>query len=86
MASTGRAGRGARIATQGQRYWSDQPTSRGKVAGIGYAPQSGAWTRCVSRVSKYLGPRAKGYCANRMHQATGHWPGSKINTGSRRSR
>lgn len=73
-----------RIVTQGRRYWSDAPTSRGKTAGIGYAPRSGSWTRCVSRTSKFLGPRAKGYCANRFHDATGLWPGSRANRGRRR--
>lgn len=78
---------GQRIAAQGRRYWSDRPTSRGKAAGVGYAPRSGAWTRCVSRVSKYLGPRAKGYCALRFHEATGIWPGSRANrTGNGRRR
>lgn len=76
-----KSAQGARIVTQGRRYWSDQPTSRGKVAGIGWAPQSGSWTRCVARVSKYLGPRAKGYCQLRMKQATGHYSGSRWNTG-----
>lgn len=44
----------------------------------------GDWTRCNRQLSKYLGPRAKGYCA-RMHKArTGVWPGSKVNAGRRR--
>lgn len=77
---------GIRIVRQGRRFWSDQPTKRGKVAGIGYAPRSGAWTRCVSRTTKFLGPRAKGYCAMRFHQATGIWPGSKANRGKNSSR
>lgn len=72
---------GRRIVREGRRFWADQPTSRGKVAGIGYAPRSGAWTRCVSRTTKFMGPRAKGYCALRFHQATGIWPGSKANRG-----
>ena len=70
---------GRRIVDQGRRYWSDTPTTRGKAAGIGYAPRSGAFTRCVSRVSRFLGPRAKGYCALRFHDATGIWPGSSAN-------
>lgn len=83
MAGKARTTQGRRIAAQGKRYWSDRPTSRGKAAGIGWAPRSGAWTRCVSRVSKYLGPRAKGYCALRMHEATGVWPGSRANRGTK---
>ena len=81
MASKAHTRAGARIVREGRRYWSDQPTSRGKVAGIAWAPHSRSWTRCVSRVSKYMGPRAKGYCALRMHQAIGIWPGSKANRG-----
>ena len=79
MVSKAHSRAGHRIVAQGRRYWSDHPTSRGKVAGIGYAPRSGSWTRCVSRVSKYLGPRAKGYCSLRFHEATGIWPGSTAN-------
>lgn len=82
MASKAHTRSGVRIVNQGRRYWSDHPTSRGKVAGVGYAPRTGSWTRCVTRVSKYLGPRAKGYCALRFHDATGIWPGSRINRGT----
>lgn len=81
MASKAHTAAGRRIVRQGRRFWSDQPTKHGKVAGIGWAPHSGAWTRCVSRVSRYMGPRAKGYCQLRMHQATGHYAGSRWNTG-----
>jgi len=73
---------GRRIVTQGQRYWSDRPTSRGKAAGIGWAPRSGSFTRCVSRVSRFMGPRARGYCALRFKESTGIWPGSKANRGN----
>lgn len=79
MANKATGRQGHRIANQGRRYWSDTPTSKGKVAGIGYMPRSGAWTRCVSRVGKFMGPRAKGYCALRFHDATGMWPGSAAN-------
>lgn len=79
MASKAHTRAGIRIVRQGRRFWADQPTKRGKIAGIGYAPRSGAWTRCVSRVTKYMGPRAKGYCSLRFHEATGFWPGSNIN-------
>lgn len=33
----------------------------------------GDWKRCVRQLSKYLGPRAKGYCALRHKEATGMW-------------
>lgn len=39
----------------------------------------GDWTRCVRHLEKYLGPRAKGYCQLRHHEATGMWTGDKAN-------
>jgi hypothetical protein len=38
---------------------------------------TGDWTRCVRSLSKYLGPRAKGYCALRHKEMTGMWTGDK---------
>lgn len=35
----------------------------------------GSWTRCVHHLSKYLGPRAKGYCQLMHGRATGTWAG-----------
>lgn len=72
---------GMRIARQGQLFWSDRGTSKQKRAGIGWAPHSGAWKRCVDRMAPHLGTGAKGYCAKRMKQAIGIWPGSRINRG-----
>jgi DNA-binding ferritin-like protein len=37
----------------------------------------GDWKRCVSHLSKYMGPRAKGYCALRHKEMTGLWTGDK---------
>ena len=37
----------------------------------------GDWTRCYHHLMKYMGPRAKGYCALRHHEATGMWTGDK---------
>jgi len=37
----------------------------------------GDWTRCVRQLEKYLGPRAKGYCALRHKEMTGMWTGDK---------
>jgi len=37
----------------------------------------GDWTRCFRQLSKYMGPRAKGYCALRHKEATGMWTGDK---------
>lgn len=38
----------------------------------------GDWTRCVRHLEKYLGPRAKGYCQLRHHEATGMWTGDTV--------
>lgn len=82
MASKGRGSR--RIVRQGRRYWSDRPTSGGKAAGIGYSLRSGSFTRCVGRVQKFMGPRARSYCALRFHEATGRWPGSRANRSTKK--
>lgn len=37
----------------------------------------GDWTRCVRQLSKYMGPRAKGYCSLRHKEMTGMWTGDK---------
>ena len=39
----------------------------------------GDWTRCVEHLSKYLGPRAKGYCALRHREVLGYYPGDSRN-------
>ena len=44
----------------------------------------GDWTRCYRHLRKYMGPRAKGYCALRHKEATGVWPGSKYNVGKKK--
>lgn len=77
MASRAKSNR--RIVREGRRYWSDRPTSGGKAAGVGYGMRNGSFTRCVSRTSRFLGPRARGFCALRFKEATGAWPGSKAN-------
>ena len=46
----------------------------------------GDWTRCYRHLMKYMGPRAKGYCALRHKEATGFWPGSKYNVGKKNIR
>jgi hypothetical protein len=40
---------------------------------------NGDWTRCVRHLAKYLGPRAKGYCALRHREMTSMWPGDRAN-------
>ena len=37
----------------------------------------GDWYRCVRYLTKYLGPRAKGYCALRHKEVTGEWTGDR---------
>ena len=55
-----------------RRYWT-----RGKGAAKIRWGTGGDWTRCVRYLSKYLGPRAKGYCALRHKEVTGLWTGDK---------
>ena len=38
----------------------------------------GDWTRCYRQLAKYMGPRAKGYCALRHKEVTGLWTGDKL--------
>jgi hypothetical protein len=55
-----------------REYWL-----RGKGAAKIRWNTPGDWTRCVRQLSKYMGPRAKGYCALRHKEATGMWTGDK---------
>lgn len=55
-----------------RRYWL-----YGKGAAKIRWNTTGDWTRCVRQLSKYMGPRAKGYCALRHKEATGMWTGDK---------
>ncbi|MEU1778114.1 MULTISPECIES: hypothetical protein [Streptomyces] len=64
MASKGRSRRGG--AQELRRYW----TSGEGAAKVRWG-QPGDWSRCVRQVSKYMGPRAKGYCQLRHMAATG---------------
>jgi hypothetical protein len=41
----------------------------------------GDWTRCVRHLSKFLGPRAKGYCQLRHKEMDGVYTGSHLNPG-----
>jgi hypothetical protein len=63
-----------------RRYWTVGP---GALKIRWNTP--GDWTRCNRQLSKYLGPRAKGYCALRHKEMTGVWPGSKYNIGKKKS-
>ncbi|WP_435246346.1 hypothetical protein [Streptomyces sp. NRRL F-5630] len=78
MASKGRAGCGS--AETLRRYWSTGGAGGAKIRW----GTPGDWTRCTKQLSKYLGPRAKGYC-QRMHKRnTGVYTGSRANVGRRR--
>ncbi len=63
-----------------RRYWT-----QGKGAAKIRWGTPGDWTRCVRQLSKYMGPRAKGYCQLRHKEATGVYTGSKFNPGKRDS-
>ena len=55
-----------------RRYWTVGEGAAKIRWGTG-----GDWTRCVRQLSKYMGPRAKGYCALRHKEMTGLWTGDK---------
>jgi hypothetical protein len=62
-----------------RQYWT-----RGKGAAKIRWGTPGDWTRCVRNLSKYMGPRAKGYCQLRHKEATGVYTGSRLNPGRRK--
>jgi hypothetical protein len=63
-----------------RRYWS---TGRG---GVKIRWMTGSdWRRCYRHLRKYMGVRAKGYCANLHKRNTGMWPGDRRNRGLRGS-
>lgn len=61
-----------------RRYWT-----RGKGAAKIRWGTPGDWTRCVRQLSKYMGPRARGYCQLRHKEATGVYTGSRLNPGKK---
>jgi len=64
-----------------RRYWT-----RGKGAAKIRWNTPGDWTRCVRQLSKYMGPRAKGYCQLRHKEVTGVYTGSRFNVGNKKGR
>ncbi|QGF20256.1 hypothetical protein SEA_SIXAMA_77 [Gordonia phage Sixama] len=68
-----------RKASHLRKYWV-----RGKGAVKIKWGTEGDFTRCVSQMRKYLGERARGYCAKRHKETVGYWPGDKRNTGPQR--
>ena len=72
MTAAGGADRNRGNAEKLRRYWT---VGEG---GIKIRWNTGGdWTRCVRHLGKYLGPRAKGYCALRHKEMTGMWTGDK---------
>jgi hypothetical protein len=74
MTAAGGADRNNGRAEALRRYWT---VGKGGVKIRWNTP--GDWTRCVRQLSKYLGTRAKGYCALRHHEMTGQWTGEQRN-------
>lgn len=67
MASKGRKSSSKRGGGETLRqYWE-----HGKGSAKVRWGQPGDWSRCVREVSKFMGPRAKGYCQLRHMAATG---------------
>ncbi|WP_329521176.1 hypothetical protein [Spirillospora sp. NBC_01491] len=63
-----------------RRYWSSGGKGGSKIRW----GSPGDWTRCNRALSKYLGPRAKGYCQLLHKRNTGSYTGSRSNVGKRR--
>jgi hypothetical protein len=72
VVAAGGADRNAGGAEELRRYWTFGPGGAKIMWNTG-----GDWTRCVRYLGKYLGTRAKGYCALRHKEMTGHWTGDK---------
>jgi hypothetical protein len=79
LAAAGGADRNRGNAEKLRRYWTI-----GKGAAKIRWNTPGDWTRCYRQLSKYMGPRAKGYCSLRHKEMTGVWPGSKYNVGKKK--
>jgi DNA-binding ferritin-like protein len=72
VTAAGGADRNKGNAEKLRRYWTV-----GKGGAKIRWNTGGDWTRCVRQLSKYMGPRAKGYCALRHKEMTGMWTGDK---------
>ncbi|EPD94597.1 hypothetical protein HMPREF1486_03150 [Streptomyces sp. HPH0547] len=79
MARKGRGNSSRGNAEQLRRYWSTGPGA----AKIRWGTP-GDWKRCTRQLSKYMGPRAKGYCQRLHIRNTGVATGSRLNPGRRR--
>jgi hypothetical protein len=78
LVAAGGADRNRGNAEELRRYWL-----YGKGAAKIRWNTPGDWTRCYKNLVKYMGPRAKGYCALRHKEATGTWTGSRDNIGNK---
>ena len=74
ITAAGGADRNRGNAEKLRRYWT-----YGKGAAKIRWKTPGDWTRCYRQLAKYMGPRAKGYCALRHREMNGYWPGDKKN-------
>ena len=74
LVAAGGADRNRGGAENLRRYWT---TGKGGAKIRWGTP--GDWTRCNRQLKKYLGVRAKGYCALRHKEMNGVWPGDKKN-------
>jgi hypothetical protein len=74
VTAAGGADRNRGQAEKLRRYWT-----YGKGAAKIRWKTPGDWTRCYKQLAKYMGPRAKGYCALRHKEMNGYWPGDRKN-------
>jgi hypothetical protein len=74
VTAAGGADRNRGQAEKLRRYWT-----YGKGAAKIRWRTPGDWTRCYKQLAKYMGPRAKGYCALRHKEMNGYWPGDRKN-------
>lgn len=74
LVAAGGADRNRGGAENLRRYWTVGKGALKIRWGTG-----GDWTRCVRNLKKYMGPRAKGYCALRHKEMNGIWPGDRRN-------
>jgi len=75
--AAGGADRNRGNAEELRKYWT-----KGKGAAKIRWGTPGDWTRCVRNLSKYMGPRAKGYCQLRHKEVTGIYTGDRNNPGN----
>ena len=80
LAAAGGLDRNRGNAEELRRYWT-----RGAGGAKIMWGTPGDWTRCVRNLSKYMGPRAKGYCQLRHKEMTGTYTGSRFNAGKERN-